>query len=107
MYILDNTIWFLSFVFLDFNPISLLAKQLSIRFNYCCTEGKIPAYLKKTIGLSIKKVKPNNSARKLSQIAQTPLSVHEPCSDKIKGNEFAEFLVLLHAFFSLVNRNRL
>jgi len=55
MYILDNTIWFLSFVFLDFNPISLLAKQLSIKFNCCCTEGKIPAYLKKTIVLSIKK----------------------------------------------------
>lgn len=55
MYILDNTIWFLSFVFLDFSPISLLAKQPSIRFDYCCIEGKIPAYLKKTIGLSIKK----------------------------------------------------
>lgn len=45
MYILDNTIWFLSFVFLGFNPISLLAKQLSIRFNYCYKEGKIWAYL--------------------------------------------------------------
>lgn len=53
MYILDNTIWFLSFIFLGFNPISLLVKQLSIRFNYCCMEGKIPAYLKITIVLSI------------------------------------------------------
>lgn len=53
MYILDNTIWFLSFVFLGFNPISLLAKQLSISFNYCFIEGKIPADLEKTKGLSI------------------------------------------------------
>lgn len=53
MYILDNTIWFLSFIFLGFNPISPLVKQLSIRFNYCCMEGKIPAYLKITIVLSI------------------------------------------------------
>jgi len=27
MYILDNKIWFLSFVFLDFAPMNLLAKQ--------------------------------------------------------------------------------
>lgn len=43
MYILDNTIWFLSFIFLDFNPISPSAKQLSIRFNYGCIEGKNPS----------------------------------------------------------------
>lgn len=87
MYILDNTIWFLSFVFLDFNPISLFAKQLSIRVNYCCIEGKIPAYLKKIRSLNTRKrVKLSNSTWKLSQIAQTSLSVHEPYSDKIKGN---------------------
>lgn len=28
MYILDNKIWFLSFVFLDFAPMNLLAKQM-------------------------------------------------------------------------------
>lgn len=57
MYILDNTIWFLSFVFLDFNPISLLAKQMSIEFKYCCIEGKIPAYLRKQLVWVLKKKK--------------------------------------------------
>lgn len=100
MYILDNTIWFISFVFLGFNPISLLAKQLSISFNYCCIEGKIPAYLKKNRFeyIYFKKIKPNNSPWKLSEIAQTPLLVHELSSDKTKGNGFAEFFILVHAF---------
>lgn len=54
------------------------------------------------MGLSIYiffKVKPNNSSWKLSQIVQTPLLVHELSSDKTKGNGFAEFLILVHAFY--------
>lgn len=59
MYILDNKIWFLSFVFLDFTPMNLLAKQMSIEFNDCFKEGKAQLILKKK-----KKTKPIGLSRK-------------------------------------------
>lgn len=67
MYILDNKIWFLSFVFLDFTPMNLLTKQMSIEFKNCFKEGKTSAYPKKKkktllVWVENKKqiVKPNN-----------------------------------------------
>lgn len=48
MYILDNAIWFISFIFLNFNPNALLAKQGNVKFNHCCERRKNPGLACKT-----------------------------------------------------------
>lgn len=47
MYILDNKIWFLSFVFLDFAPMNLLAKQTILSLTIVLKREKPSLSLKK------------------------------------------------------------